>query len=85
MPARLQIFKWGLGYYAPIVSPPAISVAVMLLLMVAMPIMPITSMLTTVVLATAVVSTAVVPAQEIFEKAHGARPSSIGDISTSKR
>ncbi len=57
----------------------------MLLLMVAMPIMPITSMLTTVVLATTVVSTAVVPAQEIFEKAHGARPSSIGDISTSKR
>ncbi|MDU9402606.1 hypothetical protein RTH46_08890 [Pseudomonas sp. zfem004] len=82
MPARLQIFKWGLGYYAPIVCPTAISIAVMLLLMVAM---PITSMLTTVVLATAVISTAVVPAQEIFEKAHGARPSSTGDINTSKR
>lgn len=85
MPARLQIFKWGLGYYAPIVSPTTISIAVMLLLMVAMPIMPITSMLTTVVLATSVVSTAVVPAQEIFEKAHGTRPSSMGDINTSKR
>jgi len=37
-----------------------------------------------VVLASAVVSTAMVSAQEIFEKAHGIRPSLMGDILTSK-
>jgi hypothetical protein len=37
-----------------------------------------------VVLASAVFSTAMVPAQDIFEKAHGICPSLIGDILTSK-
>ncbi|MGE7448300.1 hypothetical protein [Pseudomonas qingdaonensis] len=37
-----------------------------------------------VVLAATVVSTAMVPAQDIFEKAHGIRPSLMGDILTSK-
>jgi|TARA_B100001059_G_C17813321_1_gene573609 hypothetical protein len=48
-------------------------------------VMSIASVSTTVVLTTAVVSPAVVAAQEVFEKAHGVRPSSIGDINTSKR
>ena len=37
-----------------------------------------------VVLASTVVSTAMVLAQDVFEKAHGIRPSLMGDILTSK-
>ncbi|KGK28268.1 MULTISPECIES: hypothetical protein [Pseudomonas] len=63
MPASLQIFDWGLSYYATILNHPVITVAGLLLLEATMPVMSITPVPTTVMLATAVVATAVVAAQ----------------------